>query len=124
MECKYYEDTTEPKKIQRYATQYWDIQMAEQDAKKLKKQVQNLVDKRGKWVSALYDAIIKKMNYICVKGREVDTTQLQFEESLIAITDRWKKQNAIREEPIQKTIAEATMEKPFAKRAVKRIKKK
>lgn len=124
MEVKFSEEKTEKTNLV-FETKHWQVSLKAEDSKKLKKKLERLVDKRSDWTNPLYNYFLEKVGYVSFKDKKVTLEDLKYEESLLAIIDRWKSQVSLRETSTQKTIEEATKESGgFTKKAVKLLKKK
>lgn len=124
IEVKYSEEKQEKTNLV-FETKHWAMSMKAEDSKKLKKRIEKLVDGRKDWTNPLYNYFLEKISYVSYKDKKVTTEDLKYEESLLAIIEKWKKTVELREISTQKTIAEATKEVGgFARKEVKPLKKK
>lgn len=110
VDVTYHKDTKEPMTVHRFDTQYWEVKIPEEASKELKKKLEKLVDKREDWPRALYEFVIKKMTFVIDKETDLDLKKLQFEETVIAVSNSWKELVKLREVSKQKDLKEAIQE--------------
>jgi len=90
---------------------------------KFSEKIQKLIESRKEHSSKMYQEIMNRMKY--QKGSEsIALNKIDYIETVIAFSDQFIKRNKINTVPKQKTIAEAAIEKPFSKRAIKPLPRK
>ena len=112
----------EEEKVHKYflfETPFYEVKWPKPQVEKFAKHIQKLVENRGEWPSALYQAILKKLKYVHVEEVPLDTGKLQTEETVIAIADEFIKKMKINTVPQQKSISEALVEVSVPKKAKK-----
>jgi len=103
-------DEKAPVIIHRFCTDYWEVCIPESKSDDLKKKLEKLVDNRKNWVTPLYEFFIARMTYIKEKDRPVEKVVKalqEFEETVLAIIQKWKEKVKFREESKQKDLSES-----------------
>lgn len=116
-------DEETKRKYSIYDTTYFELKWPMNAQDDFAKKIQKLLDSRKEWPSVLYQEIMRKMRYQ-KSPNKIALDKIDYTETVLTIADEFLKKNEIRMEPKQKTIEEAAMEKPMAKRAVKPLPRK
>jgi len=100
-------DEKEPVIIHRFCTEHWEVSIPETMSKDLKEKLEKLVDNRKDWATPLYEWMISRMTYVKIKDQGLDVGGLCFEETMLAIVQKWKETVGFREESKQKALDES-----------------